>query len=105
MAAPGSDRPASSNFWLTAFKVWSFGLDVEEQIDHADLVEQHFDIRDGAAISRLASGFEGPSMRSSMRRERSCTIAANSTNERLRQGHGGQFQGAPSSCATRLKRS
>lgn len=41
------------------FKVWSLGLDVEEKIDHPDLVEQHFDITDGAAISRLASGFDG----------------------------------------------
>lgn len=40
------------------FKVWSLGLDVEEKIEHQDLVERHFDITDGAAIADLAKEVE-----------------------------------------------
>lgn len=40
------------------YRVWSLGLDVEETIDHADLVEDCFDITDSDAIARLAGGFK-----------------------------------------------
>jgi NAD(P)-dependent dehydrogenase (short-subunit alcohol dehydrogenase family) len=41
------------------FKVWSLGLDVEEKIDHPDLVERRFDITDSATIAGLANEIEG----------------------------------------------